>query len=58
MSYRSVGIDVYKKMLPVAVADVEVDGGSALASGTCAGIWLTTSLTIITNAIIRVLATS
>jgi hypothetical protein len=26
MSYRIAGIDVHEKMLPVAVADVEVDG--------------------------------
>ena len=29
MSYRIAGIDVHKKMLAVAVADVEVDGDSA-----------------------------
>jgi hypothetical protein len=27
MPYRIAGIDVHKKMLAVAVADVEVDGG-------------------------------
>src|SRR5258706_16047527 len=30
MSYRIAGLDVHKKMLDVAVADVEVDGGFQL----------------------------